>query len=81
MSKNILVVDDAPVSLKFIGYFLRKEGYEVTEASDGVEAIELIDNSRFDLVLPTDQTPAHCRSSLRLSLRTITGTSCEGAML
>jgi CheY-like chemotaxis protein len=58
MSKNILVVDDAPVSLKFIGYFLRKEGYEVTEASNGVEAIELIDNSRFGLVLSDGPDPS-----------------------
>jgi CheY-like chemotaxis protein len=58
MSKNILVVDDALVSLKFIGYFLRKEGYEVTEASDGVEAVELIDNSRFDLVLSDGPDPS-----------------------
>jgi CheY-like chemotaxis protein len=36
---------------------LRKEGYEVTEASDGVEAIELIDNSRFDLVLSDVRMP------------------------
>jgi len=53
MSKNILVVDDEPGSLKFISYFLRKDGYEVTEAGDGAEAVELIENSRFDLV-PSD---------------------------
>ena len=42
MSKNILVVEDDPTSLEFICYFLRKKGYEVSEARDGVEAIELI---------------------------------------
>jgi CheY-like chemotaxis protein len=57
MSKNILVVDDEPGSLKLISHFLRKEGYEVTEARDGAEAVELIDNSQFDLVLSDVQMP------------------------
>jgi CheY-like chemotaxis protein len=51
MSKNILVVDDEPWSRKVVSRFLRKEGYEVTEANDGMEAINLFDNSQFDLVL------------------------------
>jgi CheY-like chemotaxis protein len=58
MSKNILVVDDEPRSLKFVSRFLRKEGYEVTEANDGAEAIKLIDNSQFDLVLSDIRCPA-----------------------
>ena len=57
MSKNILVVDDEPGSLKFISYFLRNEGYEVTEARDGAEAIEIIENCRFDLVLSDVRMP------------------------
>jgi two-component system cell cycle response regulator CpdR len=57
VSKNILVVDDEPWSVKFISDFLRNEGYEVTEASDGAEAIELIDNSQFDLVLSDVRMP------------------------
>jgi CheY-like chemotaxis protein len=56
-TKSILVVDDEPWSLKFISRFLRKEGYEVTEASDGAEALELIDNSKFDLVLSDVRMP------------------------
>ena len=57
MSKNILVVDDEPGSLKFISYFLRKDGYQVTEARDGAEALDLIENSRFDLVLSDVRMP------------------------
>jgi CheY-like chemotaxis protein len=56
-TKSILVVDDEPRSVKFISDFLRNEGYEVTEASDGAEALELIDNSRFDLVLSDVRMP------------------------
>lgn len=57
MSKNILVVEDEPASLECISHFLRKEGYRVSEARDGAEAIELLDNSRFDLVLTDIRMP------------------------
>jgi len=53
MPKNILVVEDEPASLECISHFLRKQGYAVREARDGAEAIELLDNSQFDLV-PSD---------------------------
>jgi CheY-like chemotaxis protein len=57
MSKDILVVEDEPASLECISHFLRKQGYEVREARDGAEAIELIDNSQFDLVLSDIRMP------------------------
>jgi two-component system, cell cycle response regulator CpdR len=57
MSKNILVVEDEPASLECISHFLRKQGYEVREARDGAEAIELIDNSQFDLLLSDIRMP------------------------
>ena len=66
---RILVVDDEPWSVKFISSFLRKEGYEVTEASDGAEAIELIDNSRFDLVLSDIRMPRVDGVSLAVHVR------------
>jgi two-component system cell cycle response regulator CpdR len=56
-SQRILVVDDEPWSLEFICDFLRKEGYEVTQANDGAEAIELMENSQFDLVLSDVRMP------------------------
>ena len=57
LSKNILVVEDEPASLECISHFLRKQGYAVREARDGAEAIELIDNSQFDLVLSDIRMP------------------------
>lgn len=38
---KILLVDDEPDILAFIGYNLGKEGYQVFTASNGVEAIEM----------------------------------------
>ena len=55
--KNILVVEDEPASLELLSHFLRKEGYRVSEASDGAKAIELLDNQPFDLVLTDIRMP------------------------
>jgi len=57
MSRDILIVDDEPACLELLSYFLREDGYEVREARDGAEAIELIDKSRFDLVLSDVRMP------------------------
>ena len=57
MLKKILVVEDEPASLECLSHFLRKEGYRVSEARDGAEAIELLDKSRFDLVLTDIRMP------------------------
>lgn len=40
---SILVVDDETAVRRFASRVLLKEGYEVTEASDGAEALELVE--------------------------------------
>ena len=51
-TRHILVVDDEPVNLKVLKNHLEREGYEVTLAHDGHEALELLENgSPFHLVL------------------------------
>lgn len=45
---QILVVDDAPEVRRVLGRVLRHEGHEVTEAEDGVDALEKL-NARSDL--------------------------------
>ena len=57
MAKKILVVEDEPASLKVLRYFLSHEGYEVVGAKDGVEALELLAQSRVDLVLSDLKMP------------------------
>ncbi len=51
VAAKILVVDDDPSALKLIGYTLRREGYEVTTAADGMEALTLTRHERFDLII------------------------------
>ncbi len=52
MSVRILVADDDARWRRIVGDFLRNEGYLVSEASDGVEAIEAVRrDSDIDLVI------------------------------
>lgn len=49
---RILVVDDEPDLRQLVGIYLRAKGYEVTEAADGAQAVELARQNRgFDLVI------------------------------
>jgi twitching motility two-component system response regulator PilH len=49
-TKKILVVDDDPDTLMFIGVVLSDAGATVIEAEDGVEALELARREKPDLV-------------------------------
>lgn len=49
--KNILLIDDEEVVLHTVGWFLQQHGMEVTTAGSGEEAIGLLRERRFDLVI------------------------------
>ncbi|HDP81096.1 MAG TPA: sigma-54-dependent Fis family transcriptional regulator [Spirochaetes bacterium] len=48
---NILVVDDNPSILKYIGDILEGAGYRVVKCGSGMEAVESIHTDSFDLVI------------------------------
>jgi len=48
---KLLLVDDEPDILEFLGYNLKKEGYEVFTAQNGAQGIELAKKERPDLIL------------------------------
>jgi len=50
-SARILLVDDEQSIQTLLSYPLRKEGYHVTSALDGSEALQRFDEGRFDLVI------------------------------
>jgi phosphate regulon transcriptional regulator PhoB len=65
-SKKIFVVDDEPDIVELVTYNLKKEGFEVSSASDGAEALAKIRKGRFDflildLMLPGLQGMELCR--------------------
>lgn len=51
MDYKILIVDDEPLLVKGLKYSLEQDGYEVTAAIDGEEALEKAKEQKFDLIL------------------------------
>jgi CheY-like chemotaxis protein len=51
MAEKILIVEDNNRIRAEISDVLQQEGYEVEEACDGVEALELLENRHFDLII------------------------------
>jgi two-component system nitrogen regulation response regulator NtrX len=51
MNPSILIVDDEPTILQSLGALLVDEGFEVLTASNGYEALKIIDGESPDLVL------------------------------
>jgi len=48
---KILVVDDEDKIRNIIRMYFTKEGFEITGASDGRQALELLDREQFDLII------------------------------
>ena len=51
MSKRALVVDNDRFYVEFLSELLGHEGFEIAKAYDGLEAMELLDRDRPDLVV------------------------------
>ncbi|MBN1130331.1 MAG: response regulator [Chitinispirillaceae bacterium] len=56
-SKRILIVDDEPSICDILEKFLKKKGYEVSQASDGRKAMALVENNAIDLVVSDIKMP------------------------
>ncbi len=55
--KKILVVDDEPNIVRSLAYILKKEGYDVSTAKDGEQAMDMVRDSKphlmiLDVVMP-----------------------------
>ena len=57
MPKEILIVDDAASIRQALSFVLSNNGYNVTEASDGDEALEKCVSKRFDLIISDVNMP------------------------
>ena len=71
MSKSILVVDDTRSMRAMVASVLQGAGYEVEEAGDGVEALELARKRVFDLVVTDHNMPRMDGVTLVRELRTL----------
>jgi DNA-binding NtrC family response regulator len=54
---RILVADDDESLRRVIEFRLRQEGYEVKTVADGAQALELLKNEKFDLLLSDMRMP------------------------
>ncbi|MEY3879215.1 MAG: hypothetical protein RIQ94_10 [Pseudomonadota bacterium] len=68
--KTILVVDDSRSLRQMVAFCLTSAGYQVREAVDGVEALEIIQEQQFDLVLTDQNMPRMDGLAFIESLRT-----------
>jgi phosphate regulon transcriptional regulator PhoB len=50
-TKKILIVDDEPDLVELVSYNLKKEGFKVSTASEGEDALEKIRKGTFDLII------------------------------
>ncbi|UGB28921.1 response regulator transcription factor [Metabacillus sp. B2-18] len=51
MSRTILIVDDQPEITELLSLYLKKEGFHIIEAHDGMDAFQLIAKEQIDLML------------------------------
>ncbi|HYQ48516.1 MAG TPA: sigma-54 dependent transcriptional regulator, partial [Thermodesulfovibrionales bacterium] len=52
MQKNrLLIIDDEQIALRNLDHIMKKEGYEVTATQSGANALKLLEEQPFDLVL------------------------------
>jgi two-component system alkaline phosphatase synthesis response regulator PhoP len=69
--KKILIADDEPDILEIIQYNLQSEGYEVTTAKNGIEAIEQAKRSNPDLIILDIMMPGKNGIEVCNTLRTL----------
>ncbi len=57
ITKQILVVDDDPVSLDLISHQLEQRGYSVTKAQSARDALEIVNNEEVLIVMTDVEMP------------------------
>lgn len=68
---RILVVDDSTTMRQMVSFTLQDAGHEVTEAADGLAALEQAKGRKFDLVITDVNMPGMNGIDLVKSLRAI----------
>lgn len=58
MAKKILVIDDEELVAKSLQKLLNSQGYKVTTAKSGTEAIDIVKENDFDLIISDVRMPA-----------------------
>ncbi len=75
LMKKILVVDNHPVMLKFMSNLLKKQGYEVRTAQDGLSALDILEEYTPDIMFVDLVMPNIVGEKLCRIIRSMPGTS------
>src|SRR5438046_198616 len=51
MARKILIVDDDSYNLQLMHFILQKQGYELVQAQNGIEALEILRSDKPDLII------------------------------
>lgn len=54
---KILIADDEAYTVRVISMWLRQHGYDIVEASDGAQALEILDHQTVDLIISDMNMP------------------------
>ena len=73
--EKILLVEDNPVNRRLAGFLLRSQGYQVLEATTGLEAFEIVEKERPDLIVMDIQLPGMDGLAVTRKLKEQSGTA------
>ena len=79
--KRALVVDDDSTMVEYVSAVLRRAGYQVETASDGMTALEMYRAGRFDAVVCDIRMPKLSGISFLKNLRLTPESSCRVVLL
>ncbi len=57
MARKLLIVDDSAAVRQSISYVLEQAGYEIEEASDGMDGVGKLEEGSFDLIITDINMP------------------------
>jgi len=57
MSKHILIVDDSKTVRNLVAFIMKKEGFKVTTAEDGLDGLEKLYSNPIDLIISDVNMP------------------------
>jgi two-component system chemotaxis response regulator CheY len=70
MARKILAVDDSKTMRDMVSFTLRKAGFDVTEAADGQNALDVMRGKKFDLIITDINMPIMDGITLIKNVRT-----------
>lgn len=79
--KRALVVDDDSTMVEYVSAVLRRAGYEVVTAGDGMAALTLYRASTFDAVVCDVRMPKLSGTSFLKNIRLTTESTCRVVLL